>query len=63
MKKKSDLLNTILKLRTKSYTEIPEDLLTNIILIEQNCLDNRTEAHKRIQIAISEYLQNKEAKC
>ena len=63
MKKKSDLLNTILKLRTKSYTEIPEDLLTNIILIEQDCLDNRTEAPKRIQMAISEYLQNKEAKC
>lgn len=63
MKKKSDLLDTILKLRAKSYSEIPEDLLTNIVLIEQDCLDNRTEAHKRIQAAISEYLQIKEAKC
>lgn len=63
MKKKNDLLNTILKLRTERYSEIPEDLLTNIILIEQDCLDNRTEAHKRIHAAISEYLQEKDAKC
>ena len=53
-----ELLDTIEEIRKKNYPNVPADLVKQIVMAEQNFIENRSEAYKRISQAIDEYLDN-----
>ena len=53
-----DLLSTILELRQKQFAHLPEDLVKEIVTIEMDYAENRSEALKRVEQALERYLNN-----
>jgi hypothetical protein len=53
-----DLLATILELRQKQFTHLPEDLVAEIVRIEIDYAEDRSEAQKRVEQALEKYLNN-----
>jgi hypothetical protein len=51
-----ELLDTIERIRTQVFSEIPAELVRDIVLIEQDYTENRTEAYKRVMAAVDAYL-------
>lgn len=58
MTEKNELVQTIIKLKEEIYPDLPSDLVIKILEIEQECLENRAEAPRRIQEAITAYLKS-----
>lgn len=59
MTPEQELLETIEEIRRKNFPEIPAELVKQIVLIEKDFTDSRQEAYKRIDKAITDYLNNK----
>jgi hypothetical protein len=51
-----ELLDTIEQIRKQKFSEVPEDLVRQIVTIETDFTDNRQEAYKRISQAIDDHL-------
>jgi hypothetical protein len=58
MKPKTDLLATIQKLIREQFSDVPDDLVAEIISIEENYAADRAEANKRVSQAIEKYLSS-----
>ena len=58
MTPEQELLDTIEEIRKQKFPEVAADFVKQIVLIERDFTDNRQEAYKRIDQAISAYLQN-----
>lgn len=56
MTPEQELLDTIEEIRKQKFTEVPADLVKQIVLTERDFTDNRQEAYKRISQAIDEHL-------
>jgi hypothetical protein len=56
MTPEQELLDTIEEIRKKRFPEISPDLLKQVIQIERDNTENRTEAYKRITQAIDSHL-------
>jgi hypothetical protein len=56
-----ELQDTIEEIRKKQFADLPADLVKEIVLIEQNYTDNRSEAYRRIGQAIDAYLEKASA--
>jgi hypothetical protein len=52
-----ELLDTIEEIRKKQFAGLPADLVKEIVLIERDHTENRSEAYKRIGQAIDLYLE------
>jgi hypothetical protein len=57
MTPEQELLDTIEEIRKKNFPEVPAEFVKQIVLIERDFTDNRQEAYKRIDQAISTYLE------
>jgi len=53
-----DLLATILELRRKQFAHLPEDLVKDIVRIEIDYAEDRSEALKRVEQALERYLNS-----
>ena len=53
-----DLLSTILDLHQKQFAHLPEDLVKEIVRIEIDYAEDRTEALKRVEQALERYLNS-----
>jgi len=54
----SDLLDTIQQLRQEKYPNLPETLVAEIIVAEEESPENRQEALRRIREIIEAYLNS-----
>lgn len=57
-----ELLDTIEAIRKEKFSDLPADLVQQIVLIERDFTENRREAFKRVAKAIDDYLANPGAK-
>ena len=58
MTPEQELLDTIEKIRADKFSDIPADLVKQIVLIERDFTDTRQEAYKRISQVIDAYIDN-----
>ena len=58
MTPEQELLDTIEKIRADKFSDIPADLVKQIVLIERDFTDNRQEAYKRISQVIDAHIDN-----
>jgi hypothetical protein len=56
MTPEQEMLDTIEEIRKKRFPEISPDLVKQVIQIERDFTENRTEAYKRITQAIDSHL-------
>ena len=56
MTPEQELLDTIEEIRKKNFPEIPAELVKQIVLVEKDFTDNRPEAYRRIEQAITDHL-------
>ena len=54
-----ELIYTIKKLSKNKFSDLPEDLIIKIIKIENEYIDDRIEANKRIEMVVEIYLNKK----
>jgi hypothetical protein len=54
-----ELLETIEAIRKKNCPEIPAELVAEIVSIEMDFTDNRSEAYKRIEAVLDKHLKAK----
>lgn len=59
MTAEDELLDTIEKIRTEHFPQLPYDLVKQIVLIEKDFTEDRQEAYKRISQAITAHLSSK----
>lgn len=57
MSDKTELIKTIEELRAQKYSELPAQLVAQILTIEADFTDDRQEAHKRIAQLIERYIE------
>jgi len=57
----SDLEATVERVRVERFSSLPADLVTAILKIEAECVENRPEATRRIASAIQAFLDSKGA--
>lgn len=55
-----DLLRTLEKLREEEYPSIPEELVQEIVEIENDFVEDRNEAQRRIDDLVDSYLSGDE---
>ncbi len=55
----NDLEATVERVRAERFPNLPDDLALKILQIEAECVENRTEAARRVDAAIQTYLDSK----
>ncbi len=55
-----DILSTVEEIRSKKYPDIPEELVKQIIEVEAEYLEQRSEAAKRISKLIGDHVGERE---
>lgn len=58
-----ELTDAVLKLRTETFPDIPESLVTRILEIEREFPENRPEARRLIEAALVEQLRSEGHAC
>lgn len=56
-----ELLDTMEQIRKAKFTDIPAELVKEIVLVEANYTDNRVETYRRLEKVIDAYLEKQAA--
>lgn len=56
----NDLIETLEKLRSEKHSELDAKLVMDVIQAQADFMANPTEASKRIELAVEEYLARKD---
>ena len=59
----SELLTTIKSLREKYYHDLPEELVTEIVFLEESFFNQRLEVRNRIEKLVDTILQQGSEQC
>lgn len=55
----TDLEATVERVRAERFPTLPTDLVATILKIEAECVENRSEATRRVGVAIQAFLGSK----